>query len=102
MPTAEVVEKLDAAGVPVGPIYTVPQLFADPQAQATRLQRTIQHPTAGEISVTGFPYRFSNAELEITSSPPLLGQQTRELLAEAGYSPEEIDALIASGAAAES
>jgi crotonobetainyl-CoA:carnitine CoA-transferase CaiB-like acyl-CoA transferase len=101
MPTAEVVEKLDAAGVPVGPIYTVPQLFADPQAQAMRLQRTIQHPTAGEISVTGFPYRFSNAELEVSAPPPLLGQQTRAILAEAGYSSEEIDALLASGAAAE-
>lgn len=101
LPTAEVVAKLDAAGVPVGPIYTVPQLFADPQAQATRLQRTVEHPKAGEISLTGFPYRFSNAELEISSSPPLLGQQTREILAEAGYSEVEIDGLIASGAAAE-
>jgi crotonobetainyl-CoA:carnitine CoA-transferase CaiB-like acyl-CoA transferase len=100
LPTAEVVARLDARGVPCGPINTVEQVFADPQIDELELRRRLPHPTLGEVTLTGFPYRFSATPLAMRHAPPLLGQQTEEILAEAGYSPDEIAQLIASGAAA--
>jgi formyl-CoA transferase len=49
--------------------------------------------------VSGAPYHFDGEPVRARLAPPLLGQQTAEILAEVGYSPEEIEALIASGAA---
>jgi crotonobetainyl-CoA:carnitine CoA-transferase CaiB-like acyl-CoA transferase len=49
--------------------------------------------------VSGAPYHFDGEPVRARLAPPLLGQQTTEILAEVGYSPEEIEALITSGAA---
>ncbi len=97
----EVIARMDTVGIPCGPILTVDRVFENEQVQHTGMERRVQHPTAGEISLTGFPYRFSEAELEIEHTPPLLGEQTRQILSEAGYSDEEIDQLVASGVAAD-
>jgi crotonobetainyl-CoA:carnitine CoA-transferase CaiB-like acyl-CoA transferase len=99
--TDEVIARLDTVGVPSGPILTIDRVFENEQVLHSGLKRTVQHPTAGEITVTGFPYHFSEGELCVEHAPPLLGQQTREILAEAGYSDTEIDELLSSGAAAD-
>jgi crotonobetainyl-CoA:carnitine CoA-transferase CaiB-like acyl-CoA transferase len=82
--TAELVAKLDAASVPCGPIYTVPDVFADPQVQHAQLERRITHPTLGEVSVTGFPSKLSVTDQSLRLPPPLLGQHTDEVLRELG------------------
>jgi formyl-CoA transferase len=97
----EVIARCDSVGIPSGPILTLDRVFQNEQVQHTGMERRVQHPTAGEILLTGFPYRFSEGELDVEHAPPLLGQQTREILAEAGYSAKEIDALISEGVAAE-
>jgi crotonobetainyl-CoA:carnitine CoA-transferase CaiB-like acyl-CoA transferase len=91
--TAEVVALLDKAGVPCGPIYNIEQVFADPQAVHSGSKRTTQHSTVGEIGVTGFPYRFGNEELDVRTPPPVLGEQSAEILAELGFTKEEIAAI---------
>jgi crotonobetainyl-CoA:carnitine CoA-transferase CaiB-like acyl-CoA transferase len=99
--TNEIVRRLDAASVPCGPIRDVAEAMEDGQTRAQDLVMEVEHPRLGALQLSGAPYHFDGAAVHARLAPPLLGQQTREILAEAGYSPEEIAALIASGAAQE-
>jgi crotonobetainyl-CoA:carnitine CoA-transferase CaiB-like acyl-CoA transferase len=96
-PTDEVVRRLDSKAVPSGPILSVDQVFADPQAEEYQLRRTVSHPKSGDIDLSGFPYDFPSNPLDIRLPPPTLGQHTREILSEIGYSPEEIDGMLERG-----
>ena len=95
---AEVVATLEAVEVPCGPVSTLADVFADPQTQHLELQRPVQHPKAGEISVTGFPWRLSETPAEVRLPPPLLGEHTDSVLRELGYSDAEVAALHEEGA----
>ena len=97
--TDEVVRRLDAAGVPCGPIRDVAQAMDDGQTQAQDLVLDVEHPRIGPLRLSGAPYHFDGEAVRARLAPPLLGQQTAEVLAEAGYSGEEIASLIACGAA---
>lgn len=97
-PTQEWFRRLDEAGVPAGPIYTLPELFKDPHVLAREMKVEIEHPRAGTISMTGIPTKFSRTPGSIRTAPPLLGQHTDEILTELGLTAEEITELREAGA----
>jgi len=96
-PTAHWVEKLDAAGVPGGPVYTYDQTLADPQVQHRRMVYDIEHPKIGMMKTLGLPLK-SNGELTAIRKPaPLLGQHSREVLRDLGFSEADAQRLVADG-----
>jgi crotonobetainyl-CoA:carnitine CoA-transferase CaiB-like acyl-CoA transferase len=97
-PLAEWLGALDAAGIPCGPILSVAEALAHPQARARGMVQSVAHPTLGELPTLGVPVRLSETPGEVALPPPLLGQQGREILQEAGMPEDEIERLIAAGA----
>jgi crotonobetainyl-CoA:carnitine CoA-transferase CaiB-like acyl-CoA transferase len=89
---------LEKAGVPAGPVLNVAQMHADPQTQARSMVVEAQHPVAGNVRGIGLPVKFSESPGGAPGPAPVLGQHTREVLAEHGFGAAEIDAMAASGA----
>jgi crotonobetainyl-CoA:carnitine CoA-transferase CaiB-like acyl-CoA transferase len=75
-------QKLEAVGVPCGPINDIEQVFDNPQVQARGLRQEMTHPLAGRASVTASPLRFSETPVQYRRAPPLLGEHTEEVLRE--------------------
>ena len=96
--TADWLARMEAAGLPAGPVLTIPEMHADPQARARDMIIETDHPVAGCVKAIGLPVKFSETPGCIDRPAPLLGQHGREILAELGYSGEEVDRLRASGA----
>ncbi|SAI58645.1 acyl-CoA transferase [Bordetella trematum] len=91
------ISRLEAAGVPCGPINDIAQAFAHPQAQARQLRRSLPHPLGGMADVTASPLRFSASPVVYRAAPPLLGQHTEEVLRDLlGKSPQAIADYVAS------
>jgi crotonobetainyl-CoA:carnitine CoA-transferase CaiB-like acyl-CoA transferase len=73
------VKVLTDAGVPCGPIYTMDQVFADPQVKARGMRIELPHPTAGRIAMVASPIRMSATPLEYALAPPVLGEHDHTL-----------------------
>jgi crotonobetainyl-CoA:carnitine CoA-transferase CaiB-like acyl-CoA transferase len=91
----------DAAGVPAGPVHTVGEALTHPQTLARGMVVDLEHPQAGPTRALGCPIHFSATPAGRAHAAPLLGQHTRDVLREFGYSEEEIDTLIARGVVSE-
>jgi crotonobetainyl-CoA:carnitine CoA-transferase CaiB-like acyl-CoA transferase len=98
--TAEWLEALERADVPAAPLHTLEDLADDPQLEAVGFFEWEDHPTEGRIRRMRPAARWSATPLSVRRHAPRAGEHTREVLAQAGYSSDEIEAMIRSGAAA--
>ena len=94
---AEWAAVLSAAGVPAGPVNTVPAALEQPQIAAREMVVEITHPVAGPLKTLGSPLKLSAQPAGIRRPPPTLGQHTDEILAAAGYSAPRIAELREAG-----
>jgi crotonobetainyl-CoA:carnitine CoA-transferase CaiB-like acyl-CoA transferase len=94
-PTAEWLERLDAAGVPAGPIHDMAAAYAQPQVQAREMMVTLEHPLAGPVRHIGVPVKLSATPGAIRRPAPALGQHTDEVLAELGLPAGDVAELRA-------
>lgn len=90
-------EKLQAAGVPSGPINTIPDTLAHPQHQARQFIVPMEHATLGPVKTLGNPIRLCGTPVSYRLPPPTLGQHTAAILAELGYEAEAIARLQEQG-----
>ena len=97
--SSEWLEILEKSGVPAGPILNISEVWNDPQVEARNMKVTLDHPTAGKITNIGLAAKLYSTPGRITKPAPLLGEHTREILVDAGYSKKNIEDLIDSGAA---
>ncbi|TXI89893.1 MAG: CoA transferase [Cupriavidus sp.] len=100
-PSADWLAAFDAAGVPAGPVHSVGQALSHPQTLARGMVVQQEHPEAGPIRTIGHPVHFSETPPQYHRPSPSLGEHTRMLLAECGYTEAEIGAMLAAGVVAE-
>lgn len=92
-------EVLDQAGLPVGRVMNIPEVFDDPQARHHEMLVEFEHPNAGWVRTTGSPLRIDGHQSRSASLPPTLGQQTRDILTEMGVDSNTIETMIEEGKA---
>ena len=81
---------LNAAGVPCGPIYSVDQVFQDPQVKHLGMAQPVHHPELGDIELVGQPFTLSRHGSKLRTATPPRGQDTAAVLGELGLTDEEI------------
>jgi crotonobetainyl-CoA:carnitine CoA-transferase CaiB-like acyl-CoA transferase len=84
--------------IPAGKVYTLDEVFADPQVLHRQMVVEVEHPTLGKIKQVGIAPKLSDTPGKVRSLAPLLGEHTDEILQKLGYSQKEIENLRQEGA----
>jgi formyl-CoA transferase len=87
------VKELNEAGVPCGPIYAIDQMFEDPQVKHLGIAQDVPNEENRHIRLVGQPVTLSRTPSRMVARPPEFGEQTEDVLAEFGFSADEIAAL---------
>ena len=93
----KLVEKLNEAGVPTGPIYAINEVFADPQVQHLKIAQTVKAKDRS-VTLVGQPVTLSRTPSKLVAPPPRLGEHTNAVLKEFGFSARQIAELRRAGA----
>jgi crotonobetainyl-CoA:carnitine CoA-transferase CaiB-like acyl-CoA transferase len=91
------IEKLNEAGVACGKINNIKEVFEEPQVQHLGILKKVVSPHLGEQVLMGQPVTLTRTPSTIARSAPRRGEHTEEILAEAGYSGEELARMKSSG-----
>jgi len=94
---SEWMDLFDAAGIPAGPVHSIGEALTHPQTLARGMVIETQHTAAGANRSIGCPVHLSETPAAVTRPAPLLGEHTRDVLKEHGYTDAEIDRFVADG-----
>jgi crotonobetainyl-CoA:carnitine CoA-transferase CaiB-like acyl-CoA transferase len=95
---ADWLKRLEESGVPAGPVLDIAQMHTDPQALAREMIVETTHRTAGKVKAIGLPIKFSDTPGGVRTAAPVMGEHTREVLLETGFSNAEIEQMAEQGA----
>lgn len=97
-PASHWMAKFEEAGVPAGPVNTIADVLNHPQTAAREMVVETEHPVAGTIKSLGLPIKFSKTPASVNRSATLLGEHSREVMLEFGFTAEEVEQMLESGA----
>jgi crotonobetainyl-CoA:carnitine CoA-transferase CaiB-like acyl-CoA transferase len=91
-------ERCEAAGIPAGPIYSVPEALGDAHARARGMVQEYDYSGVGRVNALGNPVKLSRSPARLAKGAPRLGEDNDAVLGELGYDTRAIESLRATGA----
>lgn len=98
LPAAHWIELFERNGIPAGPIYTIDQVFADPQVRHLGMATPAEHPRLGRTDLVASALNLSGVSKAIRNPTPDAGAHTAEVLLDLGYTDAEVEHLRSQGA----